>query len=103
MANLLTEGYFHAFSNKFLYFWKYTAYEIIDMANKCAAPKCQIHYTSSKRNLSSFHFPLKDKELNKKSIRFVNRSDWIPTKHSVLWELYFEDIYKNKGKRMSLN
>ena len=51
----------------------------------------------------SFYFPLKNKELNKKLICFVNRSDWVPTKHSVLCELHFEDIYKNKGKRMSLN
>ena len=73
------------------------------MVNKCAAPKCQTGYTSSTRKLSSFHFPLKNEELNKKWIRFVNRSDWVPTKHSVLCELHFEDIYKNKGKRMSLN
>ena len=31
------------------------------------------------------------------------QSDWIPTKHSVLCELHFEDIYRNKGKRMSLS
>ena len=55
------------------------------------------------RKLSSFYFPLKNKELNKKLICFVNRNDWVPTKHSVLSELHFEDIYKNKGKRMSLN
>ena len=85
------------------FLWKYTAYDIIDMVNKCAAPKCQTGYTSSTRKLSSFHFPLKNEELNKKWIRFVNRSDWVPTKHSVLCELHFEDIYKNKGKRMSLN
>ena len=43
----------------------YTAYDIIDMVNKCAAPKCQTGYTSSTGNLASFHFPLKSKELNK--------------------------------------
>ena len=32
-------GYFHAFSNEFMYFlWKYTAYDIINMINECAAP-----------------------------------------------------------------
>ena len=32
-------GYFHAFSNEFMYFlWKYTEYDIIDMINECAAP-----------------------------------------------------------------
>ena len=34
--------------------------------------------------------------------RFVNRSDWVATKHPVLRKLHFEDIYKNKGKRMNL-
>ena len=79
-----------------IFLWKYTEYNITDMVNKCAAPKCQRGYTSSTRKLSSFHFPLKNEELNKKWIRFVNRSDWVPTKHSVLCELHFEDIYKNK-------
>ena len=58
---------------------------------------------SSTGKLSSFDFPLKTEELNKKWIRFVNRSDWVPTKHSVLRELHFEEIYKDKRKRMSLN
>ena len=52
---------------------------------------------------TSFHFPLKNEELSKKWIHFVNKSDWVPRKHSVLCELHFEDISKNKGKRMSLN
>ena len=59
------------------FLWKYTAYDIIDMVNKCAAPKCQTGYTSSTRKLSSFHFPLKKEELNKKWIRFVNKIDWV--------------------------
>ena len=73
------------------------------MVNKCAAPKCQTGYTSSTVKLSSFYFPLKNEKLNKKWIRFVNRRDWVPTKHSVLCEFLFEGIYQNKGKRMSLN
>ena len=73
------------------------------MVNKCAAPKCQTNYTSSTGKLSSFHFHLKNEELNKKWIRFDSRNDWVPTRHSVLCELHSEDIYKNKGKPMSLN
>ena len=96
MANLLTVRYFHAFSNEFVCFlWKYTAYDIIDMVNKCAAPKCQTRYTTSTGKLSSFHFPVKNEELNKKWIRFVNSSDWVPKIHSGLFELYFGDIFKN--------
>ena len=90
MANLLTVGYFYAFSNEFMYFLcKYTVYDITDMVNKCAACRC----------IS----PLKSEDLNKKEIRFVNRSDCVPTKHSVLCKFHFEDIYKNKGKHTSLN
>ena len=57
------------------FLWKYTAYDIIDMVNKCVAPKCQTGYISSTRKLSSFNFPLKNEQLNKKWIHFVNRSD----------------------------
>jgi len=53
--------------------------------------------------LSSFYFPFKNDELNQKWIPFVNKSDWVPSKNSVLCELYFEDKYKNRGKRMSVN
>ena len=103
MANLLTVGYFHAFSNEFKYFFMevYCIWYYRD--GKYAAPNCQTGYTSSTGKLSSFHFPLKNEELNKTWIRFVNRSHWVPTKHLVLCELHFEDIYNNKGKRLILN
>ena len=86
----------------YTFLWKYIAYDIIEMVNECTAPKCQTGYTSSTGKLSSFHVPLKNEDLNKKWIHFVNRKDWVPTKHSILCELHFEDIYKNTGKRMSL-
>ena len=89
--------------NLYVFLCKYTAYDIIEMVNKCAAPKCQTGYTSFTGKLSSFHFSLKNEELNIKWICFVYRSDWDPTKHSALWELHLEDIYKNEGKRISLN
>ena len=47
------------------------------MINKYAAPKCKTGYTSSTDKLSSFRFPLKNEELNRKWIRSVNRSDWV--------------------------
>ena len=56
MANLLTLEYFHAFSNDFMHVsMEYTAYDIIDMVNKCVAPKCQTGYISSTGKLSSFN------------------------------------------------
>ena len=63
------------------------------MVNKCAAPKCQTGYISSTGKLSSFHFTLKNEELNKKWILFVNRSDWVSTKHSALCKLHFKDVF----------
>ena len=60
-----------------------TAYDINDMVSKRAAAKCQTGYTSSTWKLSYFHFPLKNEEFNKKWVRFVNRIDWILTKHPV--------------------
>ena len=55
-----------------IFLWKYTEYNITDMVNKCAAPKCQRGYTSSTQE----NCWTKNEELNKKWIRFVNRSDW---------------------------
>ena len=97
MANFLT----HAFSNEFIYFFMQVYCTWYYRHGKCVAPKCQTGYTSFTGKLSSFHFPPKNEELNKKWNRFVNRSDWVPTKHSVLCKLHFEDICKIKG--MSLN
>mgnify|MGYP003438734704 CR=1 FL=1 len=53
------------------------------MVNKCAAPKCTSGYSSNNhKKIASFHFPT-DQNLNQLWIRFVNRLDWIITKHSV--------------------
>ena len=38
----------------YTFLWKYTAYDIIEMVNECAAPKCQTGNTSSTGKLSSF-------------------------------------------------
>ena len=73
------------------------------MVNKCSAPKCTTGYsTNQDKNLSSFHFPLKNTKLNNQWVRFVNRVDWAPTKNSVLCELHFEEKYLSKGKRTTL-
>ena len=73
------------------------------MVNKCAAPKCQTGYSTTQVKCSSFHFPFKNEKLNERWIRFVNRSDWAPSKNSVLCELHFEEKFKTKGKRVTLN
>ena len=64
------------------------------MVNKCAAPKCTSGYASNeKKQMAKFHFPLKNAESKKQRNRFVSRRDWIATKHSVLCELHFEEIF----------
>ena len=55
------------------------------MVKKCAALKCASDYgRNEKKQISKFHFPLKIAELNKQWIRFVNRREWLATKHSML-------------------
>ena len=59
------------------------------MVNKCTAPKRPSGYASNeKKQIAKFHFPQKNAELNKQWIRFVDRSDWIATKHLLLCECY---------------
>lgn len=72
------------------------------MVNKCSAPECRTGYASVNTQLATFHFPLKKIELNRQWIRFVNRTDWEPTKNSVLCELHFEDKLKKRGKKCNL-
>ncbi|XP_065680648.1 uncharacterized protein LOC136094569 [Hydra vulgaris] len=73
------------------------------MVKQCAAPKCTSGYLSNKhKQIASFHFPT-DQNLNQLWIRFVNRSDLTPTKHSVLCELYFKDKYILRGNKCTLN
>ena len=73
------------------------------MVNKCAPPKCTSGYTSNeKKQIPKFHFPLKNAKLNKQWICFVNRRDWLATKHSVQCELHFEMIYIRRSEKWTL-
>ena len=73
------------------------------MVNKCAAPQCKYRYLSNiQKQFASFHFPI-DQNLNQLGIRFINRSDWILTKNSVLCELHFEDKCLTRGDKCTLN
>ena len=68
------------------------------MVNKCAAPMCNPGYASNeKKQIAKSRFPLKNAELNKQWIRFINRRDLLATKHSVLCELHFEEKYLRQG------
>ena len=52
----------------------------------------------------SFTFPLKKPDLLSNYIQFVNRSNWTPTKYSVICIMHFEDkfIFYGKEKRKKL-
>ena len=54
--------------------------------------------SNEKKQIAKFHFPLKNVELNKQWIRFVNRRDWLARKHSVLCKLHFEEKYLRRGE-----
>ena len=70
------------------------------MVSKCAAPKFTSGYASNeKKQMAKFHFPLKNAELNKQRIRFVNRRDWLAT---VLCELHFEEKYLRRAEKCTL-
>ena len=49
--------------------------------------------------MSKFAFPLDNSNLLNYWIEFVNRSDWKPTKNSVLCVNHFEDKFIHYGKR----
>ena len=73
------------------------------MVNKCAAPSCRSGYAKNEtKHITKFHFPLKNFELIRLWIRFVNRKDWKPTKHSVLCELHFEEKHIFPGGKSNL-
>ena len=73
------------------------------MINKRAAPPCRSGYAKNKtKHITKFHFPLKNFQLNRLGIRFVNRKDWNPTKHSLSFELHFEEKYIIRGGKSNL-
>ena len=58
------------------------------MVRQRASLKCTSCYANEKKQIADFS--LKDVELNKQWICFVNRRYWLATKHSVLSELGFK-------------
>ena len=58
------------------------------MVRQRASLKCTSCYANEKKQIADFS--QKNVELNKQWISFVNRRDWLATKHSVLSELGFK-------------
>ena len=66
----------------------------------CKKRQHQIHAIPEK--FPVFRFPLKNSELNRKWIRFVNRRDWAPTRRSGICSKHFEKKFLKVGKRATL-
>jgi hypothetical protein len=64
------------------------AFVILKMPDKCCVVGCRTNYAGGPKK-SVFYFP-SEEEIRKRWIRFVNRSNWIPSKHSVICVAHFE-------------
>ena len=73
------------------------------MPNKCAVYGCKTAYETTKdKSISTFSFPLASSDksfLVDHWVRFVNRSDWKPTKNSVICGKHFESKFILTGKQ----
>ena len=66
------------------------------MVNISVVYGCRSGYFSSasaEEKVSFFTFPLEKPDLLSKWIKFVNRSNWTPTKYSVICIKHFEDKF----------
>ena len=64
------------------------------MVNKFAAPKCTSGYVSNEKKPSAkIRFSVKNAQLNKQWMHFVSKRDWLALKHSMMYELCFEEKY----------
>lgn len=73
------------------------------MVNKCCVYGCNTGYSTAKEEkISSFRFPLKNMDLCIKWIKFVNRKNFKPSKHSCICEKHFEKKYISAGLRKDL-
>ena len=76
------------------------------MVNTCDGAYCKTGYKNSQHKINVipekfpvFCFPLKNPELNRKWIRFVNRRHWAPTQRSGIYSQHFEEKFLKVGKQ----
>ena len=79
------------------------------MVKTCVIVNCRTGYKKRQHKVSYipekfpvFCFPLKNQELNKKWITFVNRKDWTPTQYGGICSKHFEERFLKVGKRTTL-
>ena len=70
------------------------------MPDKCAIVGCHTNYSDGQKR-SVFYFP-KDEELRSKWIRFVNRINWSPGRHSVICVSHFEEKFIQRHKKKTM-
>ena len=74
------------------------------MVNKCCAVGCKTGYDSGNDGkVSSFTFPFDKKDLLERWIKFINRTEWAPSKYSVICIKHFEEKFIIRGNRNKLN
>ena len=74
-------------------------FSLEQMINKCAAPSCRSGYAKNEtKHITKFQFPLKNFELNRLWIWFVNRKDWKPTKHCLMWASFWRELHRSRWK-----
>ena len=80
------------------------------MVNKCAVPYCStgkpvgnvstdVSDEEKRKSYSTFHFPVNNDLLTEKWVYFVNKTDWKPSKNSVICERHFEKEYIKYGEK----
>ena len=79
------------------------------MVNACVVAYCKTEYKKRQHKINVisekfpvFRFPLKNPELNRKWIGFVNRRVWAPTRRSGVCSKHFEEKFLKVGKRATL-
>ena len=81
----------------------------IIMVNTCVVAYCKTGYKKRHHKINVipekfpiFRIPLKNPELNRKWIKFVNRSDWALTQRFGVCSKHFEEKFLKVGKQATL-
>ena len=74
------------------------------MINACVVFGCKSGYSSQSHKVSGFSFPFEKPDLLilVQWIKFVNRKNWKPSKHSIICAKHFKDELIKDGQRKKL-
>ena len=71
---------------------------ILQMPRSCCVPGCKANYSSS--DVSAFLFPV-DEARQQKWVKAIHRSNFTPTKNTVVCARHFEDHFIIREDRMT--